>query len=146
MILDEIVRAVNANKKFKIKDEFKFIEFNDVSKEGIQPDSPVPDQVEIWVAIQVEYEGTVPDSYKTLNLIIGDWVERHEEKLTEVIHNELKRHFEEHYPGADVSELDNGDSVIWLDQLDYMPRIEGDRKTIIIEVELYMDTEPFNQY
>lgn len=142
MVVEEITRAVYAGKNFKIKNDFKFIEFNDVSKEGIQPDSPIPDQIEIWAAVQISYDGKIPDSYKTLNLMIGDWVEGHKDKLTEIIHDELKRHFEEHYPGTDIAELDNGDTTIWLDQLDYMPRIETDRKTIIIEIELILMSEP----
>ena len=145
-MLIDYIRQINAKQKFKLKDDFKFIEFDDVVTEGItdrdiKETSPVPDDVEVWAAIQTNYEGKVPESYKALNLIIGDWVVEHEKELTKAIHDELKRHFEEKYPGTDTSDLDGDDSVIWFDQLDYMPRVNASDKSIIIEVELVMDTE-----
>lgn len=140
----DFVRAINAAKKFKIKDDAEFIEFNDVSDAGVTEDDPIPDQMEIWSAVKIWYEGEIPESYKSLNLIIGDWVEQHEEKLTKMIHNELKRHFKEKYPNTDASELDEeGEaSSIWLDQLDYMPLDNPNEKSMVIEIELVMDVEP----
>lgn len=144
MPLVDYIRLVNAKTKFKIKDDFEFVEFDDITSEGITEVSPVPDQVEIWAAIKINYDGDIPDSYKVLNLMIGDWVEENVEELTKAIHSALAKHFEEHYPNSDTSDLtnDDGDSAIWLDQLDFMPRIDDDsNKSIIIEVELVMDTE-----
>lgn len=139
----EFVRMVHAAKEFKLSDDFEFVEFNDVElNEGeIKAQDPVPDQVEIWAAIKLNYSGKIPPTYKSLNLVIWDWVEKHENELNKVIVDELKKHFEENYPESDTEELDNGDSVIWEDQLDYMPRISPDQKEIIIEVELVLDTE-----
>lgn len=140
----DFVRAINAAKKFKIKDNAEFIEFNDVSDAGITEDDPIPDQMEIWAAVKIYYEGEIPESYKSLNLIIGDWVEQHEAKLTKMIHDELKRHFKEKYPNTDASVLDEEgeDSSIWLDQLDYMPLDNPTEKSMVIEIELVMDVEP----
>lgn len=142
-MLEEFVRVVQASKSFKLNDDFEFIEFVDVEAEDdkIVRQEPVPDQVEIWAAIKTSFTGKVPSTYKSLNLIIWDWVEKNEDKLNEVITNELKRHFEEKYPETDTEDLNGEDSVIWEDQLDYMPRIDADRKEIIIEVELVMDAE-----
>lgn len=138
----EFVRSVHAGQNFKLSDEFEFIEFDDISAEGgITEDSPIPDQVEIWAAIKLNYTGKVPETYKALNLVIWGWVEKHEDELNKVVIEELKKHFEEKYPGSDASELNGGDEVVWEDQLDYMPRINPDNKEIIIEVELVMDTE-----
>mgnify|MGYP006289598325 CR=1 FL=1 len=141
MLIEYVVRAANAGKKFKLKDDFKFVEFNDITAEGIQEDSPVPDQIEIWAAVEIYYDGEVPESYKVLNLMIGDWVEKNEEKLNTIINEELQRHFKEHYPNADF-DLEEDDTAIWLDQLDYMPRIDAGPNSIIIEVELVMEAEP----
>lgn len=149
-MLVDYIRQIHAKQRFKIKDDFKFIEFHDVRTEGITEreiteTSPVPDDVEIWAAVQIFYSGQVPESYKAINLIIGDWVLEHDKELTETIHKVLKDHFEKNYPGTDTSELDGEDSVIWFDQLDYMPRINPDDKSIIIEVELVMDTEALGE-
>jgi len=139
--LNDFVKAVNAGRKFKIKDDFKFVEIHDVSAEGIGADSPVPDQLEMWTAIEIYYEGEIPDSYKILNLTIGDWVENNEEDINDKINEELHRHFKEHYPNADF-DVEDDDSTIWLDQLDYMPQINPDDNSIIIEIELVMSAEP----
>lgn len=138
----EFVRVVNAAKELKFSDDFEFIEFEDVEADTEQAEnSPVPDQVEIWAIVKLTYTGKIPTTYKALNLVIWDWVEKHEDELNKTIIEELKKHFEEKYPESDTEDLDNGDSVIWEDQLDYMPRINPDNKEIIIEVELVMDTE-----
>lgn len=143
-MLIDYIRQVYAKQKFKIKDDFKFIEFDDISREGITETSPVPDQVEIWAAVEIYFEGEAPESYKVLNLMIGDWVTENEERLTKVIHDRLREYFNEYYPNSDPSSLQDEGSAIWLDQLDYMPRIDEDTNEIIIEIELVMDTEPLN--
>jgi len=140
-MLIDFIRQVNASKSFKIKDGFKFIEFDDITADDITENFPVPDDIEIWAGVKIEYEGKVPESYKVLNLMIGDWVEEHEESLTIEIHNQLKAHFQKHYPNSETADLDNGDTALWMDQLDYMPRINPDNKSIIIEIELVMETE-----
>jgi hypothetical protein len=74
--------------------------------------------------------------------MIGDWVESNLEKLTPALHDELKKHFEENYPESDASALDQmEDTAIWLDQLDYMPDIDEDAKTMQIEIELVLNAE-----
>lgn len=136
----EFVRLVNAKQKFKMT-TFEFQEFDDVTKE-INED-PVPDQVEIWASVKVKYEGEIPESYKSLNLFIGDWVEENEEQLSKVIHEKLQGHFTENYPGSDASALQAvEDTAIWLDQLDYMPRIDETEKTLTIEIEMVLEAEP----
>lgn len=142
-MLVEFMRMIKAAKEFKLSDDFEFVEFDDVEEEEgeIKAQDPVPDQVEIWAAIKLNYSGKVPTTYKALNLTIWDWIEEHEEELNKVVIGELKGHFKEKYPESDTEELDNGDSVIWKDQLDYMPRINPDTKEMIIEVELVLDTE-----
>ena len=121
MILD-IVRTVNAAKNMKLKDTFQFMEFDDVSKE-VEKDGP--DTLEIWAAVKVPFEGTLPESYKVLNLLIGDWVGKHKDELTKVIHDKLKGHFKQHYPESDLSEFDGTEETsIWLDQLE-------DRKSVV---------------
>lgn len=141
MFSEHMVRVVSAKKKLSLSDDFKFIEFDDINKEMIKPDSPIPDNVEIWAAIQIHYNGEIPESYKTLNLIIGDWVEEHEENLSSIVNEKLKEHFQEYYPASEFG-VEEGDSSIWLDQLDYMPRIDPSDNSMIIEIELVLDTEP----
>ena len=143
MLLD-YVRMVNAIKNFKIKDEFEFIDFDDITPDAMSEDSPIPEHIEIWAAVKIFYEGTIPESYKTLNLIIGDWVTSHTKSLTKVIHQQLKTHFTSAYPNSDHSEIseDSEDSAIWEDQLEYMPRINEKENYMIIEIELVLESEP----
>jgi hypothetical protein len=138
MLLDYI-RLVNASKKFKIKDEFEFQSLDDVSLEDLKQDE-LPEQLELWASVKISYEGEMPESYKTLNLLIGDWVEEHEDALTEIIHEKLKEHIGKNYPQA-TQDLDFNDSSIWLDQLDYMPRTEEGSKSLEIEIELVLDVD-----
>ena len=139
MIVDYI-RQIRALKNFKLADKFEFEEFDDITPEGLTETEPVPEHIEIWAAIKVSFEGTLPESYKVLNLIIGDWVGQHEKELTTLIHGKLKEHFKANYPNSDTSEMDE-DSAIWTDQLDFMPRINEKEKNMIIEIELVLEAE-----
>ena len=139
MLLD-YMRLVNAAKKFQLKDNFDFLEFDDMSLEDLEEDVTTPDHLEIWASVRIFFDGEIPDSYKSLNLIIGDWVEEHEDELTKAIHEKLKVHVGEKYPEA-AHDLDLDDSSVWLDQLDYMPRAEEGKKALDIAVELVLDVE-----
>ncbi len=146
MYSEEFVRVINAAKKFKIKDDFEFIGFDDISKDHLQEHENLPEMVEIWCAVKIKYDGELPESYKALNLIIGDWVEKNEKELTKVIHGKLKPHLDKHYPDSDSSDFENeefeDESTIWLDQLDYMPTVDEKEKSLIIEIELVLNAEP----
>jgi len=138
-MLVDYVRIINSLKKMKFKDTFEFISFDDISLEDLAKDE-VPDHLEIWAGVRISYEGELPESYKALNLMIGDWVEGHEEELTEVIHEKLKAYIHEKYPDAEA-DISSDDTSIWLDQLDYMPRSEEDKKHLDIEIELVLEVE-----
>jgi hypothetical protein len=141
-MLIDYIRQVHANQNFKIKNNFEFLDFDDITSEELEKDS-TPEQIEIWAAVKIRYEGKVPESYKILNLTIGDWVASQENALTKVIHDKLKGHFKEAYPNSDTSEVHaESDSAIWEDQLDYMPRVDEKEKSIIIEIELVLEAEP----
>jgi hypothetical protein len=141
-MLIDFIRQVYANKNFKIKDNFEFVEFDDLSPETTKEESPVPEQIEIWAAIKIFFDGKTPDSYKVLNLTIGDWVAVHDRDLIKVLHQKLKEHFIAAYPNSDTSEVhEESESSIWEDQLDYMPRIDEKEQSMIIEIELVLDSE-----
>jgi hypothetical protein len=142
MMID-FIRQINAAKNFSIKDDFSFVEFDDITAEEFNEIKTLPDVLEIWAAVKVNYDGTLPESYKVLNLMIGDWVGENVQKLTTEIHTQLKGHFGKNYPDSDSSELENMEnSAIWLDQLDYMPIINEDDKSLVIEIELILHAEP----
>jgi len=141
-MLIDYIRQVHAKQSFKIKDDFELLDFDDITSEAMDVKSEVPEHIEIWAAVQIKYDGTPPESYKILNLTIGDWVATNEKALTDAIHKKLKGHFETFYPNSDASAIDaESDSAIWLDQLDYMPRVNEDDKNIIIEIELVLEAE-----
>jgi hypothetical protein len=141
-MLIDYIRLVHATQNFKIKDKFEFLDFDDITSEINKEDDSAPEGLEIWAAVKIFYGGKVPDSYKILNLTIGDWVAAHEKELTKVIHEKLKGHFSIAYPDSDASDVhEESDSSIWEDQLDYMPRINEEDKHLIIEIELVLDTE-----
>jgi len=142
-MLKDFMRVINAAKKFKLKDKFEFISFDDISEEDVK-NGETPDTIDIWAAVKIFYDGEMPESYKALNLIIGDWVEKNVESLTEVIHKELQDHFKKNYPDSNSDDLDQlEESAVWLDQLDYMPaETSEDEKSLVIEVELVLQVEP----
>ena len=140
-MLIDFIRQVNAAKKFKLADTFDFVGFEDMTQEGITEDNPTPDQLEIWAAIKIQYNGEIPESYRVLNFLIGDWVIAHEKQLTAVVHHQLLDHFSKNYPDSEV-ELNEEDTAIWTEQLDYMPRIDEATKTMIIDSELVLLAEP----
>jgi len=146
MPLIDFIRMVRAAEDFKLSDNYSFIDFQDFSKEDIQDNKNVPDILEIWARVKIPYEGNPPESYKVLNLMIGDWVEKNLHKLTSDIHTRLKAHFNEHYPESDSSELDQvDDTAIWTDQLDFMPDINEDQNEILIDIELVLHGESDNE-
>lgn len=141
MIID-YMRLVNAAKKFKIKDDFEFVNLDDVSSEHIEEHKAVPDLLEIWAAVKIFYDGEIPDSYKSLNLIIGDWVNKNIKPLNDVIHDELKEHFNTFYEDSSLEDPEDiEDTSIWKDQLDYMPIIDEKKKSMMIEIELVLHAE-----
>jgi len=141
-MLIDYIRQVHAAQNFKIKDDFELLDFDDITPEVMDDKSNAPEHIEIWAAVKIKYDGKVPESYKILNLTIGDWVAANEKALTKVIHEKLKGHFSTYYPNSDTSDVDaETDSAIWLDQLDYMPRVDDEDKHIIIEIELVLEAE-----
>lgn len=145
-MLIDYIRQVHAAQSFKIKDDFEFLDFDDITQDMKENKEEIPEHIEIWAAVKLNYTGTAPESYKILNLTIGDWVATNEKALTKVIHEKLKGHFSEAYPDSDTSEVHaESDSAIWLDQLDYMPRVDEKEKSMIIEIELVLETEPIEK-
>jgi len=133
----DFIRLVKAAQSVAISNDYEFIGFDDIS--ALEQS---PEVIEIWAKVKLTYEGTLPESYKTLNLLIGDWVEDNLQRLTKTLHTELKEHFEENYPDHDTSELEQiEDTAIWTDQLDYMPIIDESSKSMIIEIELVLEAE-----
>lgn len=141
-MLEDFIRIVNAAKSFKIKDDFEFISFDDITQEDIE-NGDTPETIDIWAAVKIFYDGKLPESYKALNLMIGDWVEKNLDPLTETLHKELRGHFEEHYPESNSEDLESLDeSVVWTDQLDYMPaKSSEDEKSLVVEIELILHAE-----
>lgn len=145
MLLDYI-RQINAGKKFSLDDSFEFVEFDDITQEEITETSVALDAVEIWASVKIPFKGALPDSYRVLNYMIADWVEKNEDDLTKVIHEKLVEHFKESYPDSDPSELiSTEESVIWSDQLDFMPRANEEENFIVIEIELVVETEEIEE-
>jgi hypothetical protein len=135
----DYIRKIVASEKFCLSDEATFLKFEKV----VEEDPEVPDEIDIWAVMQVKFEGEIPESYRALNLMLWDWVEKNYKILTMQLHDELKNFITEHYPQADHSSLDTvDDSVIWEDQLDYMPIVNEEDKTLTIEIELVLHTEP----
>ena len=146
MSLLDFVRIINANQNFKIHDDFKFVGFEDMTFEAMDADVALPTSMEIFAEVKISYDGEPPESYKALNLIIGDWVEKNVDTLSDIIHSKLKEHVEKNYPDSDTKELDDTETTaLWMDQLDYMPRIDSDKNEITIEIELVLHAEPLGE-
>ena len=141
-MLTDFIRVLNAAKSFKIKENFEFISFDDITREDVE-NGDSPETIDIWAAVKIFYDGEMPESYKALNLMIGDWVEKNLSSLTETLHKELRAHFQEHYPESNSEDLEQLDeSAVWTDQLDYMPAKSSEKeKSLVIEVELIIHAE-----
>lgn len=134
-----------AAERLQLKDlEFAGFERIDTTmlSERTDGDEDTDVQVEAWANFRVTYEGELPESYRTINAMIMDWVDGHEKEVTGLISDKLIAWLTEQYPNADLSDLekDMGD-FLWEDQVDYMPEVDEDKKTIGFTVELVMDIE-----
>lgn len=145
MAIIDIIRLAKAAESFHIHDDFEFLDFEDLTDEGIKAGN-APDVLDIWAQVKIKFDGEAPESYKILNLAIGDWVESHLGALTDVIHRELKDHLKSKHSEVDLSDLDDPDNTaIWTDQLDYMPDIEEREKSILIDIELVLHGESVDE-
>jgi hypothetical protein len=142
-MMNLFIKQVQAQKSFKISDDFTIRGIEEVSEEV----DSVPDQLELWAAVDLKFSGNIPDSYRVLNAIIGDWVEAHEEQLDKAVHPVLIKFFEDYYPDSDLSEIREKfeNTPIMTDQADYMPRTEEGSSTLTIEVELIVEPEALDK-
>lgn len=135
---------VLASSSFKLKD-VKFEGFESVEETQAQVVDDGEDmfaQLDIWADMVLSYEGDPPDSYRVLNAAIMDWVEEHDEDLKKVINPRLIPFIKGRYTDVDVSDLkEDFDDYIWEDQVDYMPVVDEDDKTIKFSLELVLDIE-----
>jgi len=138
----EFVRIIKAAQNFNISDKFEFIQFDDMTFEDETASVSLPTSMEIFAEMKIFYDGELPESYKALNLMIRDWVEKHIDHLSTVIHDKLKNHVNKKYPDSDVTDLDDEETtVIWTDQLDYMPRVDEKNNFMVIDIELVLHAE-----
>jgi len=97
-------------------------------------------QLDIWANMAIQYEGEPPESYRVLNATILDWVEEHDDDLKKVINPKLVPFLKQKYDDVDVADLkEDFDDYIWEDQVDYMPEVNEDDKTIKFSIELVLD-------
>lgn len=137
--------AKKAAENFKLKD-FSFTGFEniDVSEENAvnNNDEEFSANIEVWANIKIKYEGEPPDSYRVLNRMLQDWVDDNDEALKKEINPKLVDFLKEKYEEIDVSDLKQDfDDYIWEDQVDYMPDVDEDKKTIDFTVELVLEIE-----
>jgi len=144
-----------AAENFKVKD-LKFLEFDTIKAtefsnlfvsriDGEQKDYDETHQLDVWVDMSLNYEGVPPQSYRTLNAMIMDYVDENEEKIKKEVNPKLKDFLNEVYPEIDTEDLDKDfDDYIWEDQVDYMPEIDESNNEIKFSVELVLDIEDVN--
>lgn len=137
--------AKKASENFKLK-EAKFIGFDNIK---VDEENSVENNeeefsadIEVWANINIEYDGVPPDSYRVLNRMLQDWVDDHDGDLKKMINPKLVEFLKDKYDNIDVSDLNQDfDDYIWEDQVDYMPEIDEDKKTIKFTVELVLEIE-----
>jgi hypothetical protein len=142
-----------AAENFKIKD-LKFVDFDTImvdesfSDEDSDYEEDEVDedhQLDVWADMVLTYEGTPPQSYRTLNSMIMDYVDDNEDKIKKEINPKLKSFLNKTYPDVDTSDLDEDfDDYIWEDQVDYMPELDEPGKEIKFTLELVLDVEDVN--
>ena len=115
---------------------------DEISEESQEEYEDLVDQLELWAVISIKYEGVPPESYRVLNSMLMDWIDDNETTLKKLVNPKLIPYLKQQYPDIDVSDLqDDFDDYIWEDQVDYMPDIDEEEKTITFTVELVLDIE-----
>jgi hypothetical protein len=136
---------VLAASNFKLKD-VKFEGFESLEETKVETtkdsDEDMYAQLDVWANMSISYEGEAPDTYRVLNATIMDWVEENDDDLKKVINPKLVPFLKGQYPDVDVSDLQQDfDDYIWEDQVDYMPDVDDEAKTIKFSIELVLDIE-----
>jgi len=140
-----------ASENFKIKD-LKFLEFDTVKAVEFSSSVEVDDeedqeetqQLDVWVDMSLKYEGIPPQSYRTLNAMIMDYVDENEESIKKEVNPKLKDFLDKMYPEVDTSDLDEDfDDYIWEDQVDYMPELDESNNEVRFSIELVLDVENY---
>jgi len=134
-----------ASSNFKLKD-VKFEGFESLEETKVETTEDSEEdmyaQLDVWANMSIGYEGEPPDTYRVLNATIMDWVEENDDDLKKVINPKLVPFLKERYPDVDVSDLQQDfDDYIWEDQVDYMPEVDEETKTITFSIELVLDIE-----
>lgn len=134
-----------AKESFKLSKDLKFVEvYNVVEKLNIVEDS---DELDIWVALALPYEGNAPESYRVLNSVITDWVEENTESICKTVEKPILDYFSVKYPGLDVSAIQDGGAkdLLWEDQVDFLVQIDEKQNQIVFELELVLDLEEIDE-
>jgi len=140
-----------ASENFKIKD-LKFLEFDTVKAIELsssvetddEEDQEETHQLDVWVDMSLKYEGVPPQSYRTLNAMIMDYVDENEENIKKEVNPKLKDFLNKMYPEVDTSDLDEDfDDYIWEDQVDYMPELDESNNEVRFSIELVLDVEDY---
>jgi hypothetical protein len=135
-----------AAENFKLKD-VSFVDFDSIDIDELSTVDPknVADfsaSVEVSANLCLTYDGTPPESYRVLNSMIQDWVEDHDADLKKIINPKLLPFIKERYKDIDASDLsEDFDDYVWEDQVDYMPELDEESKTIKFMVELVLEVE-----
>jgi len=134
-----------ASENFKLKKpSFTGFERMDIDEENAvnNNEEEFSADIDVWAKMSIDYEGVPPDSYRVLNRMIQDWVDDHDDELKKMINPALSEFLEKNYHNIDLSDLDTDfDDYIWEDQVDYMPDIDEDTKTIKFSIELVLEIE-----
>jgi len=142
-VVEFMAKIASENFKFK-KSSFIGFERMDIDEENVvdNNDEEFSADIDVWAKISIDYEGSPPDSYRVLNRMIQDWVDDHDDDLKKMINPTLSEFLEKNYHGIDLSDLDTDfDDYVWEDQVDYMPEIDEDAKTIKFSIELVLEIE-----
>jgi len=140
-----------ASENFKIKD-LKFLELDTVKAIELsssvetddEEDQEETHQLDVWVDMSLKYEGVPPQSYRTLNAMIMDYVDENEESIKKEVNPKLKDFLNKMYPEVDTSDLDEDfDDYIWEDQVDYMPELDESNNEVRFSIELVLDVEDY---
>ena len=146
------VQAMKAlsDQNFKFTNKVDFVGFEGISSTSVEDMSgetqdeyeDLVEQLELWAVLSIGYEGVPPEGYRILNSMIMDWIDDNETVIKKLVNPKLIPYLKEKYPDIDVSDLqEDFDDYIWEDQVDYMPDIDEEKKTITITIELVLDIE-----
>lgn len=133
-----------ASQNFKLGEDLVFKGFEDGGVTDVDAADDLAEavdlQIDLWANMSIPFTGEAPESYRTLNSMVMDWVDEHESAVKALLNEKVPGWLKDTYRDIDISDLDGKvDDYIWEDQVDYMAEVDEDAGRLSFTLELVID-------